>query len=94
MVGVETREENLGQKLRNEAVSRGGSLIRFKAEGLQISREVREETKDAGSWRIALQSISDANESALGKGFSPIVDQTHQLELATRYTWLRCPQAP
>ena len=57
MVGVETREENLGQKLRNEAVSRGGSLIRFKAEGLQISREVREETKDAGSWRIALQRV-------------------------------------
>lgn len=48
MVGVETREENLGQKLRNEAVLRGGSLIRFKVEGLEISREVREETKDEG----------------------------------------------
>lgn len=31
--------------------------IRFKVEGLEISREVRWETKDAGSWRIALQSI-------------------------------------
>lgn len=42
MVGVEKREENLGQKLsRNEAVLRGGFLIKFKVEGLMISREVR-----------------------------------------------------
>lgn len=42
MMGVEKREENLGQKLnRNEAVLPGGFLIRFKVEGLEISREVR-----------------------------------------------------